>query len=307
MDRVNLMQEYFCTLDEGMGTAYERYALNRFLNDLIERYKIEKVVEVPANGVMGVPGLKSMIFAMAGCEVTLVNPSEGAIEDMKTLWDALDLKADFVVADYYDTGLPANHADLVWNFCVYERFEDSAKVVAEMARISKKYVLIEIQNILNFGMPLHKAYHKLRGESWDHGTVEKMRYSDVVSDMDKANLDAIEIGATDMPPWPDINIRLKDVGKDSYGLDKDDPACHLRPAAVTKPLDQVIAGWERIKQKPELPDWMTLLKLWYLLVETPMPTKIKLLLAHHPYVIGKKREEKKDAGLRLKDKFLPGR
>ena len=68
MDRVNLLQEYFCTQDEGMGTAYERYALNKFLDDFIKRYKIESVIEVPANGVMGIPGLKSMLFAMAGCK-----------------------------------------------------------------------------------------------------------------------------------------------------------------------------------------------------------------------------------------------
>lgn len=301
MDRVTMLQEYFCTLDEGMGTAYERYALNMFLEKLIERYKIESVIEVPANGVMGVPGLKSMLFGMAGCKVTLVNPSENVIATMEKLWEALELKADFVAAPYDDTGLPANHADLIWNFCVYEHFDDTQKVVDEMARISKKYVLVEIQNVFNLGMPLHKLYHRLQGEPWDHGETTKMRYTDVIADMHRANLAIAETGGTDMPPWPDINIRLKDVGKDACGLDPSDPACHLRPACVTKPCDQVIDGWNRIKQQPSWPDWMTALKLWYQLIEVPMPMPIRRFISHHPYVIGVKNSavtvEEKSSGI----------
>ncbi|MFC2154825.1 class I SAM-dependent methyltransferase [Candidatus Altiarchaeota archaeon] len=307
MDRVNLLQEYFCTLDEGMGTAYERYALNRFLDELIDRLKIKSVVEVPANGVMGVPGLKSLIFAMAGCDVTLVNPSQNFLDEVKKLWDALDLKADFVCADYEDTKLMSNHADLVWNFCVYEHFENPEKVIAEMARISKRYVLVEIQNIFNVGLPLHRIYHEARGESWDHGSMKKMRYSNVVQDMDAARLDPIEIGGTDMPPWPDINIRLKDVGKGGAVLDSSDPASHLRPAAITKPTELVIESWNRVKSNPELPTWMSLLKLWYILIERNSPEKLRIFLSHHPYVIGEKRKEKEDASLRLRSGFLPGK
>ena len=72
-------------------------------------------------------------------------------------------------------------------------------------------------------------------------------------------------------------------------------------------------------EKPNLPTWMTLLKLWYHLVEDNAPRPLKMLLAHHPYVVGekqkparKKRKKKKltreeDVHFRLKDKFLPGR
>jgi hypothetical protein len=74
MDASKALQKFFFAFDEGYGTAYERYAFDKFVTSMIDRYEITDVLEMPADGIMGIPGIKSMIFAKKGCEVTVVHP-----------------------------------------------------------------------------------------------------------------------------------------------------------------------------------------------------------------------------------------
>jgi len=57
--------------NEGLGTIYERYALNQFTIKLAREFGIKTVCELPANGVMGVPGIKSLGFAACGAKNNL--------------------------------------------------------------------------------------------------------------------------------------------------------------------------------------------------------------------------------------------
>lgn len=279
MNHVNELQDYLMLLDEGYGTAYERYALNRFLGRLVRRLKVRSVLETPANGIMGVPGIKSLMFAKLGCDVTLINPSRQVIADIKRLWDALDLSADFIVSDYYGTDLPSGSFDLVWNFCVFEHLREHSTLVGEMARLSRRYVLVETQNIFNLGTPLHALYHKLRGEPWDHGFRSSMDYRVVKADMMEAGLKILEIDATDMPPWPDINMKLSDVGGKSVEAELE-----FRPSVRTKTVEDIVRLWRGTPLSSRAADFFS---LWYLL-EACAPRFVRLLYSHHPYVIGRK-------------------
>lgn len=291
MRKADELQRYFLMLDEGKGTAYERYALNYFMEELVKRLDIRTVLELPANGVMGVPGIKSVILAKCGCEVTLVNPSAKAIEDMKLIWDSLGLEATFIVSDYEATDLPASSYDLVWNFCVFEHFSNPDAVVAEMARLAKKYVLIEIQNVFNLGFPIHRLYHKITGEPWDHGELNKMKWPRVSELYKKHGLEIMEVDGTDMPPWPDINMKLgeaKDEKMDftHYG----DAFAQLRPSVKPKSPEAVAADWKSVGDNPPAFNWwMHILKIWFLTIEKFSPRAFRTFIAHHPYVIGKKK------------------
>jgi SAM-dependent methyltransferase len=274
------LQRYFLLLDEGMGTAYERYALNRFLEGVVKKMGVRSVLELPCNGVMGVPGVKSMVFAACGCDVTLINPSKGLIDDARRLWDALGLEAEFVVSDYKKTRLEGGTYDLVWNFCVFEHFKDPSLVVGEMARLSRKFVLIEIQNVFDIGNAAHRVYHSLRGERWDHGEMRRMDYRVVSRVMRENGLRVVKVGGTDMPPWPDINMRLSELGEE-----KAEGSGGLRLNVKTKKAGEIVELWGR---KPEgFPLWMKFLELWYKL-EAFSPEPVKIFLSHHPYVIGVK-------------------
>ncbi|RMH69197.1 MAG: class I SAM-dependent methyltransferase [Gemmatimonadetes bacterium] len=284
------LQRYLNMLDEGKGTAYERYALNIFLEQLVDRLKFKKVCEVPANGVMGVPGIKSLVLAMCGCEVTLVNPSPKAIEEMKKIWQSLKLEANFVVADYHQTGLPENAFDFVWNFCVFEHFEDPQAVIAEMARLSNRYVFMEIQNVHNIGLPLHRLYHWLRREPWDHGDMTKMKYTEVVKFYKACGLDIFEIDCTDMPPWPDINMKISGGNEPIDYTEYGDEFANLRPSVTPKPADKVAADWRRVYgNPPPFEWWMYLLKWWFYTIEKFSPRWFRMFYGHHPYVIGLKK------------------
>ena len=46
MEPADYLQEYLVVLDEGMGTAYERYALNHFLYDNIKAHDIKTVCDI---------------------------------------------------------------------------------------------------------------------------------------------------------------------------------------------------------------------------------------------------------------------
>ena len=282
------LQPYFLRLDEGKGTAYERYALNEFLCKLIHRLPIKTVLELPANGIMGVPGIKSLALAAAGCEVTLVNPSGKAIAEMRTLWDAFAYPATFVTSDYEKTSLPSNSYDLVWNFCVFEHFADPGKVVAEMARLARKYVLIEIQNVFNVGTIVHRAYHRLHSEPWDHGSTRKMRWTEVVQHMENNGLRIIEVGATDMPPWPDINMKLSVNQEKSDFSSYGEGFADLRPSVQTLAIAEILERLRAVDCAESYPLWTTLLKAWHATVERTTPELVKILVSHHPYVVGEK-------------------
>lgn len=275
-----VLQDYLMLLDEGYGTAYERYALNRFLEDIVKRFKIKSVLELPANGIMGVPGIKSIIFAKVGCKVTLAIPSEEILIDVKKLWAALGLKAEFVVADCIKTDLPSESYDLVWNFCVFEHMDNHSDLVKEMTRLSRRYVLVETQNIFNIGTVIHSTYHTIRGEKWDHGTRSDMDYRVVKKDVINSNLKIVEIDATDMPPWPDINMKLGDVVS-STGQER---ATGYRPSVKTKEVDEIVKLWNDTPGNSGVVD---MFELWYA-IEKTTPRFLRILYAHHPYVIAEK-------------------
>ena len=290
--RMDELNKYLFILDEGYGTEYERYALNNFASQMVNKYSISKVLEMPANGVMGIPGIKSLIFAKIGCEVTVLHPTKDFLDDAKKIWDAFGLDANFVKSHWINTGFNDNSFDLVWNFCVFEHFDDPKRVIEEMLRITKRYIFVYIQNASNPGFPIHRFYHFAKREPWDHGSLDKMKLSSIMNIINELNATTVETGATDMPPWPDINIRLKEmVSKEQSNvkIEYKEPASKLRPSVKIKPLDEIINDIHQVENLPLKNEIVLLLfDIWYRVVESKAPASLKKIFAHHPYVIAEK-------------------
>src|SRR3954468_5747717 len=53
-------------MDEGIGTVYERVLIDEYLKRLQVTHSIQTVLESPADGVTGVPGVMSLEFARNG-------------------------------------------------------------------------------------------------------------------------------------------------------------------------------------------------------------------------------------------------
>lgn len=145
--------------------------------------------------------------------------------------------------------------DLVWNFCEFENQKDGKQFIQEMADLSQKYLLIITQNYLNFGVPLHFLYHLISGRKWDHGKLGKMSYRSVLKAAgDDKNLKLLEIGAFDIP-W--FILDVYETGK------------YFRNWSIFKEKTKVI-------KESSFEKW---------------PLFLKLLLAHHHYLIFEKVKE----------------
>ncbi|MFA5070497.1 MAG: hypothetical protein WC528_04425 [Patescibacteria group bacterium] len=145
----------------GYGSNYEKYLLSGIFRRLIEKLKIQAVLEYPANRLMG---------------------------NHEELFEGLDIKIN-----------PPT-ADLVWNFCEYEQSEDRDLLFKEMLNRSQKYILVITGNKRNLGVILHRLWHLMIFKSWDHGRLDLMDYKKVEKRAKRFDhLKIIKKGTFDVP------------------------------------------------------------------------------------------------------------
>jgi SAM-dependent methyltransferase len=264
-------------LDEGIGTVYERRLIDAYLLKLMRDYGVRNVLETPADGVTGVPGINSLEFARHGARVVLANPVPAMLEKAAMVWNKQGLRdqAEFHHAEADSLPFQDNEFDLVWNFCMFERFDPPDTVLAEMARVAKGYVMIMNQNYRNWGTPVHKLYHKWADLEWDHGYVPLMSQEAIVEAMGRTGLKVLEVGYIDTPPWMDTwDMPLR--------------------GALKGVLGKLGMTWEwKSNQKPLADNKATgtgqeqMLKL-FTWVEHNLPEWFAKSQTHHYYVLGKK-------------------
>jgi SAM-dependent methyltransferase len=209
------------TFDEGLGIASERFAVNHMLLDFLATQAngqpLQRVLEAPVDGLMGVPGMNSVVFARElGAAVTVGSPSQPLLRRSREFWTRLGLH-DQVHFDC--TGdrfaYPDGSFDWVWNYCTFEHFNDARSLLLEMKRVSRRYVCVVTQNCYNWGYPIHRLYHKLRGQPWDHGSPRWMRMGSLRRLFRECDLRIVQAGCVDVPPWLDtfdMHIRGKIKG-----------------------------------------------------------------------------------------------
>ena len=86
--------------DTGMGTTYERFALNSLLRRISAEREIQSVLEGPCDGMTGIAGLNSLILALDGAQVTVVLESQLAADLALEAWQAVgcDHRVSFFVS-----------------------------------------------------------------------------------------------------------------------------------------------------------------------------------------------------------------
>ena len=128
----------------GFGTEYEKFVLRQIVEGMMPRLKAKSICEYPSNNLMG---------------------------DNSEIFNGYDLKIEKLSEPM---PISENRYDLVWNFCETEQREDPFALIDRMLLLTRKYLLIVLQNKRNFGVLLHKTYHKLTGRTWDHGNIGSM-------------------------------------------------------------------------------------------------------------------------------------
>jgi len=253
-------------MKEVWGLQYERFSLAEKQKKIAKKYSIKKVLEIPAYGEKAMPGIYSLGFAQAGCEVTVVNASQKT----KKAWKQAGLKAEFInEKDLTKTKLQSESFDLVWNFAYLPMFERKHQLLQEMRRLSKKYVGVFAINGYNYGQPVHKFLHWWHKIEWTHGE-KKLMFAGNMKKLMKKNAITIEkTGVVDVVPWPDSpgfrDIRLHKLGKDFSDADWEVPIIKY--------------------MKNGYPNWV---KLVWVFENIPMFLPVKMLYSHIYYVIGKK-------------------
>jgi hypothetical protein len=252
---------------EGKGLDYERFAIKKLFARLVRDHEIRRVLEIPAKGEKAMPSIYSLPFGEAGCEVALVN----AEEKSKRVWTEFGFPVEYhECADLTRTELPDAGYDLVWNFMALAQHDAKAAALAEMARLSRKYVMFIAVNRFNPGFFSHRTVHRIFDVPWTHGDVAFMNPFRVRRFFEDHDLTVVRTGVVDCPPYPDsLGIRDMKLHRKNVDLNKID-------------WDSRTFAWMRSGQVP------LKLRLFYLVEKLPLPWHVKLAYAHLFWVLGAK-------------------
>lgn len=192
--------------DTGLGTTYERHALNKLLARLVRELDIRTVLEGPFDGMTGIAGLNSLVLARHGAQVYVVLPDQEMTNLAERAWGATGCRSrgTFAVSPEPALDFPDNSFDLVWSFNVLPRLDNFAEILKEMLRVSRHYVLIFVPNRRNYGFWLHRLHHRVTGEPWDHGPVELLAPKPWQRLLEEHGLKVHKPMWVDIPWWPDI-------------------------------------------------------------------------------------------------------
>lgn len=284
------LSDYFPeSMDEGFGTYYERVMMHRFLRKLVWNHGIKTVLEGPSDGISGIRGINSLPMVDEGCKLTYYTPSEKERKFVEKTWGIIERSSAGKMSVEVRSGPLSkfpygdNSFDLVWNFCVMEHLDNPLSVFREMTRVSRRYVLLAIQNAWNIGTFPHLIYHKVKGKPWDHGNVKRMSVAGIrallrgikIIEVKKSSLYVtepriIEKGMFDIPVWPDTwDMRVA-------GLSTKASTPQTTPRSEGS-LNGILGKKTN-----------ALMGIASLIERGSMPKKIKLLWAHHVYALCEK-------------------
>jgi SAM-dependent methyltransferase len=279
---VERWQKYLTDYNEGLGLVYERFVLNDYLDRIVNQHNILTVLEAPILGMAGVSGINSVRLAQRGCAVTLVDENAERLRGIERIWSELQLRATFTHhTDFARLPFDDHSFDLTWEWAGLWYLPSAEALLRELARVSRKLVFVAMPNRVQVGYLMRKYllerdFVNYVDESWaDINRIKKI--------LRDANVQFIDEGVLDVPPWPDTVMPASQVLQ--------------RLGIKSKKLDSQFtgAGWNwstmdyYLGRRPEL---KARIDRYTFLEHAPLPWQIKAIWAHHRYVLGKVREAK---------------
>lgn len=269
--------ENIIDFDEGLGTVYERFMLNDFLDLLIDSYAIDRVLEVPIYGMTGLTGINSVQFVRRGYKVTLVDSNEENVDEALQIWKLLPYDGNYEILYHEDLSrLPFGDASfkLVWNFAALWYVRQVESFLSEMARVSSNFVLIFVPNKKQVGYLLRKyLLDKRFFASVDEKWVDPERISLVLTSLGMKIKDQ---GVLDIPPWPDTCVPIGKIF-DKLGIRKNGKKYERSNKLWTWNIMRYYLGREpALKGKVER---------FSFLEKMSVPLQLKALWAHHKYLL----------------------
>jgi SAM-dependent methyltransferase len=272
-------RQHLTDYNEGLGLVYERLVLNDYLRRLVDTYEIQTVLEAPLFGMAGVSGINSVQLARQGCEVTLVDVNAERLEGIRRIWEELDLTCRLVLnGDLTRLPFPDQTFDLAWEWAGLWYLPDPEALLKELARVSRHLIFVAMPNRLQIGYWMRKLlvdreFFETVDERWANMGLIKHT-------LRQATTCLVEEGVLDVPPWPDTVM----------------PAAELlrRLGIKSKKLEARFSGddWQwstmdyYLGKRPELE---RIIHGYAFLERLPLPWRLKVLWAHHRYVLASKR------------------
>ncbi|MDB4265092.1 class I SAM-dependent methyltransferase [bacterium] len=255
---------------EVFGVTYDRYVLIQLHNIMTEELKLKRIIEMPSHGAKAAGSLYSIGFGLAGCRTALVNPEL----EMMYGWEELGIQ-DRVEThpdmDVYQAGFEEGEFDLAWNFVTWTELADPPRYLAELKRISSRYVLLVTCNNFQPGYFWHRLLHRWYGFPWTHGQVKYNHITTVRRMFRDVGLKVIDYGAIDTPGWPDPS------GPRDVRLHRRFSGPKAKPDWEVPIIQYAKTG--------QFPGWMKLLGRWDMKFRKGV---FKLPMSHLFYVLGEK-------------------
>ena len=263
--------------DEGLGTVYERFALDDVLQSAVERTGATSVLHAPLFGMMGFPGLDAVFLAQRGLRVGLLDFDADRMAAVVAEWHKLGLDPETHLVSSPDparwpTTLGADY-DLVFSFAALWWFDQPDEVVAASARWASRGVLCCVPN--------KNVFMRLRALLWHRQLFEELNEDALVPALVRqagvrAGLRAVDSGLFDIPPFPDTSVPLAKVLR---------ARLNRSPAGDTGQPEQQAWSWSILPylagDDPGMKDRVAKLARW----EPYLPGPVRAGLAHHHYVL----------------------
>ena len=243
------------TLDEGLGSVYERVMLGEFLENLIGEIIVSSILEYECPFTKGYDNL---VFLKKGKDVSVYDRSL----DLKNLWKFKE-KPKFV------PDLGSKKYNLVWNFAAAQI---TPEVINQMRKYSNKYVLVFTPNLFNYGAVFHFGYHLFANKVCTHaerGSRALRTILGLKNAMRKERIKPLKSGYIDIPWWPDTAASFAEVKRNVF---KQSPAVDYNSKRSTD-----LRKAERC---------LELVDKWSFLERKPTFRPVSFVFAHHQFVFG---------------------
>jgi len=265
---------YFVDPDEGLGTVYERFALDKVLASAIAATGATSVLHAPLFGMMGIPGLDAVFRARRGMRVGLLDVDGERLDAVHRQWRDLGLDPEVHLVDGLDPRgwpdeLPVRY-DLAFSFAALWWFEDPWVVQAALARWADKGVLTCVPNRNVFMRMRARLWHKDLFDRLNEDALDARAATRAAAD---SGLEAVDTGLFDIPPFPDTSVPLAKLLRARKGKET---ASGDGEQAWAWSILPFLTG-----DDPGMEDRVARLARW----ERFLPDLIQPALAHHRYVL----------------------
>lgn len=263
--------------DEGLGTVYERFALDDVLAAAIERTGSTSILHAPAFGMMGWPGLDAVLAARRGVRVGLLDFDAERLDAVVGQWRKLGLDPEVHLVDgpepsSWPRELSARY-DLVFSFAALWWFDDIDGALAAQARWADRAVLCCVPN--------RNVFMRMRAGLWHrdlfrHLNPEALDTDHLVAAAAAAGLAQVHTGLFDIPPFPDTSVPLAKLLR-SFTSRRRAPAAETSQEGTWSwSILPYLAG-----DDPDMPERIARLARW----ERYLPAPVAPALAHHRYLL----------------------